>query len=83
LLNSNNILHGRQEVEKEKYIPDEDLNDMRTSLVAANKAVASEERHVVEDDILSTNLAYSLYNQHYVQSGENRAYCNLIPSGVD
>jgi hypothetical protein len=85
LLNSDDILYGGQEVERNKHVPTEHLEDMGTSSAAPNEVVASEERHVVEDDVLSTNPTSSLYNQRHVQSGKNRApaYYDVIPSGMD
>jgi hypothetical protein len=59
LLNSDNILHGGQEVEKEKHVPNEDLKDTRTS---PTKAVALKDCYLNEDDVLPTNLASSLHD---------------------
>jgi hypothetical protein len=62
LLYSNNILHGGQEVEKEKNVSNEDLEDMETSPATFGEAVASEERHVVKDNALPTNPALPFFN---------------------
>jgi hypothetical protein len=63
LLYSNNILHSGQEVEKEKHVPNEDLEDTGNSLVALGETVASKERHVVKDNVLPTNPTSPLHIQ--------------------
>jgi hypothetical protein len=82
LLNSDNILHGGHQVEKDNHVPNDDLIDARTSPATPGEAMATKEHHVVENNVLSTYPASPLYNQCYVQSGENRApaHCNVLPS---
>jgi hypothetical protein len=85
LLNNDNILHGGQQVEKTKHVSNKDLEDMETSPAALGKAISIEECHVVGDNVLPTNSAFSLYNQRHVQSGENRAstHCDVLSSRMD
>jgi hypothetical protein len=66
LLNNENILYGGLQVENEKNIPDKDLEDTRTSLVALAKAVATEERNKVANNVLHSNLICPLHKQHHV-----------------
>jgi hypothetical protein len=44
-------------VEKEKHVPDEDHEDTAASPTAPGKVVASEERHIIEDEVLLAILA--------------------------
>jgi hypothetical protein len=73
LLNSDNIRHDGQEVDKENEVPDTDLKDTRTSLASPKNVAASEERRVVQENALPTIPASPLHNHRRVQAGEDRA----------
>ena len=47
-------------MENDKHIPKKDLEDRATSPVVLGKAMATEEHHVVGDNVLSTNPAFFL-----------------------
>jgi hypothetical protein len=49
-------------MENDKYVPNEDLEDKGTFLVVPAGALAIEERHLVEDDVVSTNPAFPSTN---------------------
>jgi hypothetical protein len=72
-------------VEKEKHVSSKDLEDIGTSSAALCEAVASEERHMVEDDVLPTNPTSPLHNQCHIQSSENQnfTHCHMLSSGMD
>ena len=72
-------------MEKAKHDFNKDLEDMKTSPATLRKAISIEECHVVGNDVLPTDLAFSLYNQRHVQSSENRAstHCNVLFSRMD
>ena len=53
--NTNHILHGRQEVENETKVPNEELQDTGTSSITLGKTVALEERPMPNNDALPTN----------------------------
>jgi hypothetical protein len=54
-------------------------------LVVPTKVVATEEHHVVGDNVLPTNQASSLYKESHVQATANRAYvpCNMLLCTID
>jgi hypothetical protein len=85
LLNSDNILHGGQQVGKDKHVSKEDLEDMETSPAVPSEAVATKEHHVVWGDILPINPTSPFHNKSHVQFGENRAptHCDVLPSRMD
>jgi hypothetical protein len=61
LLNNNNILHGGLQVENNKSVCNEDLEDTGTSSIVSAEAVATKECHVVGDNVLPTNLAFPFH----------------------
>jgi hypothetical protein len=62
LLKNDNILYSGRQMENDKYVPNEDLEDKGTFLVVPAGALAIEERHLVEDDVVSTNPAFPSTN---------------------
>jgi hypothetical protein len=78
-------LHGGQEVENKIEVPNEELQDTRTSPAAPGKTVASEERSVPDNDAPPTNPASALHNECPVQTIDDRgpAHCVVLPSKID
>jgi hypothetical protein len=68
-LNTNHILHGRQEVDNQTQVPNDELQDIGTSPTAPGEMVTSEERPMLDNDAPSINRGPT----HYV----------VLPSGVD
>jgi hypothetical protein len=84
-LSTNHILHGGQQVDNQIQVPNDELQDIGTSLTVPGKTMASEERPMRDNDVLPINQASPLHNERLVQSIDDRgpAYCVVLLSGID
>jgi hypothetical protein len=55
-LSTNPILHGGQEVDNQTQDPNDELQDTRTSLIASDDTMASEEHPMDDNDVPPINL---------------------------
>jgi hypothetical protein len=84
-LNTNHILHGRQEVDNQTQVPNDELQDIGTSPTAPGEMVTSEERPMLDNDAPSINRASPFHNERLVQTTDDRGPTHyvVLPSGVD
>jgi hypothetical protein len=84
-LNTNPILHGRQEVDNQTQDPNDELQDTGTSPTASGDMMASKERPMHDNDAPPTNPISPFPNELLVQGidGGGPPHCVLLPSGVD
>jgi hypothetical protein len=65
-LSTNPILHSGQEVDNQTQVPNDELQDTRTSPTAPGDTMASEERPMHDNDVPHINQASSLRNERLV-----------------
>jgi hypothetical protein len=84
-LSTNPILHGGQEVDNQTQDPNDELQDIGTSLTALGDTIASEECPMHDNDVLPTNLVSPSRNKLLVQGigGGGPVHCVLLPSRID
>jgi hypothetical protein len=85
LLSTNPILHGGQEVDNQTQDPNDELQDIGTSLTAPGDAMASEERPMHDNDVPHINQASPLRNERLIQGTDGRGPTHyvVLRSGID
>jgi hypothetical protein len=84
-LSTNPILHGGQQVDNQTQVPNDELQDTKTSPTIPGETMASEECPMHDNDAPPINQASLLHNERLVQSTDDRglAHCVVLPSKIN
>jgi hypothetical protein len=72
-------------VDNQTQVPNDELQDTRTSPTTLDDTMASKEHPMHDNDVPPINRASLLHNEHLVQSTDDRGptHCVVLPSGID